>query len=41
MKTPHLVWILGCLLVALVGLVAWGAAFDIVAETVLGILDNP
>ena len=40
MKTPRLMWILGCLLVALLGLVAYIATLDIAAETLRGILDN-
>ncbi len=40
LKTPRLIWILGCLLVALLGLVAYVATLDIAAETLRGILDN-
>lgn len=40
MKTPRLMWIFGCLLIALLGLVAYVATLDIAAETLRGILEN-
>ena len=40
MKTPRLMWIFGCLLVAVLGLVAYVVTLDIAAEPLRGILDN-